>query len=97
MIHQIQFETLSGLRDADLFPLEPANYEHAASLLDQAVESVRGRYLEELAPTTDWVWDERSRVGQSGEWLRRIAVDRTWTPLHFELGFGVSKGRSCDP
>jgi ATP-dependent helicase/nuclease subunit B len=31
------------------------------------------------------------------QWLRRMAEERTWVPLYFELGFGLSASEQRDP
>jgi RecB family exonuclease len=92
LVHDVQFEVLTALRDAGLLPLTAARPGAAMPLLDAAVARVAARYAERLAPAIPRVWEDAvAAVGADlREWLRRMADDPTgWVPHRFELSFGI--------
>jgi RecB family exonuclease len=91
LIHQIQFEFLTALRDADQLPLSSTSCAAAIEQLDASIDRVAQRTFDELAPAIDRVWQDAvaSIRADLHEWLRRIADEGRWVPLHFELSFGL--------
>ncbi|TNF33995.1 MAG: PD-(D/E)XK nuclease family protein, partial [Deltaproteobacteria bacterium] len=101
LFHDVQFELLQRLRDADRLPLgdDPAALEPALALLDTVLAEVAGRYADELAPAIERVWEDglaAIRADLRG-WLRQLAADRDWAPHRFELSFGLPGRRAKDP
>jgi len=92
LMHEIQFRTLTTLRDRGHLPLEAGRLEHPLGELDAAVAQVAGEYRERLAPAISRVWDDGIEAIRLDlrEWLRRIAeAPGGWTPHRFELAFGL--------
>jgi ATP-dependent helicase/nuclease subunit B len=93
IFHDIQFEALTRLREAGLLPVTEAGLDAARAILDAAVETVAKRHHDELAPAIERVWDDAITALRADlrEWLRRAAADADgWTPLRFELAFGLA-------
>jgi CRISPR/Cas system-associated exonuclease Cas4 (RecB family) len=99
LVHDIQFELLEALRDADALPITYANLEAASERLDEVLERVSERYRDQLAPAIERVWlDSVASVrADLREWLRRLADEPTWLPWRFELAFGLRSRRGRDP
>jgi ATP-dependent helicase/DNAse subunit B len=103
MIHEIQARTLATLRDRKLLPFEEAKADACRRTLDETVQRVADRYEDELAPPILKVWqDEVDTVRADLRiWLRDLAAERHWNPLHFELAFGLpltaARGEPRDP
>jgi RecB family exonuclease len=92
LMHEIQFRTLTALRDGGHLPFEPGRIEHALGELDAAVARVSVEYRERLAPAIARVWEDGVEAIRLDlrEWLRRIAeAPGGWTPHRFELAFGL--------
>jgi RecB family exonuclease len=92
LIHEIQFRLLSTLRSANQLPLNPDRLERAFEYLDAAVTGVATEYRERLAPAITRVWEDAIEAIRLDlrEWLRRVAAEaQEWTPVHFELSFGL--------
>ncbi len=92
LIHAIQFRFLAALRAERLLPLAAERRESAFQHLDLAVARVATEYHERLAPAIERVWEDAIEAIRLDlrEWLRRLtATGAEWTPLHFELAFGL--------
>lgn len=99
LIHEIQFELLSELRDASELPVRADSLAAARARLDVVLDRVAARYRDELCPAIDRVWDDGIAAIRADlrEWLRRLADDTAWIPERFELGFGPVKRGERDP
>jgi RecB family exonuclease len=92
LMHEIQFRTLTALRDGGHLPLEAGRLEHALGALDAAVTRVAEEYRERLAPAIARVWEDGVEAIRLDlrEWLRRVAeAPGDWIPHRFELSFGL--------
>jgi len=91
LIHSIQFEFLTELRDAGQLPLELGSLAEAVEVLDARIDDVAARTFEELAPAIERVWLDAiaSIRADLREWLRRMAEEDRWVPHRFELSFGL--------
>lgn len=100
LFHEIQYELLSRLRDANELPVTVDNQARAHDLLDATFEELVPRFAEELAPAIERVWSTEMdglRNDLRG-WLSQMAQSGArWTPRHFELAFGLSPDDSRDP
>ncbi|MDP9003034.1 MAG: PD-(D/E)XK nuclease family protein [Myxococcota bacterium] len=98
LIHEVQFELYSALRDKNLLPVTVANLEEARAHLERVLDGVVARYADDLAPAIDRVWADGIAGVRADlrEWLRRASEDGRWTPLFFELSFGLRGRRERD-
>jgi ATP-dependent helicase/nuclease subunit B len=97
---EVQYETLSALREIEALPVTPENLDDAFDLLDERLEEVAARKHDDLAPAIERVWRDGidSIRADLREWLRRAANDlENWRPEWFELGFGLSDRAHRDP
>lgn len=99
LVHEIQYESLTELRAAELLPITTATLEPARQRLDRTVDRIAAKYRDELAPTIGRVWDDGIAVIRADlrEWLRRMVDDAAWAPSRFELSFGLGSQRGRDP
>ncbi len=95
LIHEVQFKLLRDLQEAGLLPLGPHNLAAARARLDDKLNAVAADYQEKLHPAIERVWQDgiASVRNDMREWLRRTSEDAAWTPLRFELSFGLGKDR----
>lgn len=97
LIHDIQLELFTRLRDQGLLPVRPTILARVQGELDTVIAEVAGRYRDDLAPAIGRVWDDGiAAIGADlREWLRLASLDRTaFVPRHFELSFGLDTQRS---
>ena len=100
LVHDVQFELLTELRDDGLLPLRPSGLEQARGRLDTVLDRVAARHADELAPSIARVWEDaihRIRTDLR-EWLRLMSEDPAWAPWRFELSFGLGSriGRDAE-
>lgn len=100
LVHDVQYATLTALRDRHLLPVTSFNLQHAYDALSSSVDAVASDYRDRLAPAIDRVWVD----GVDGihadlrEWLLRMSEDTTgFVPWRFELSFGLSERELADP
>lgn len=98
LVHEVQFELLTELRDKGMLPVTKDNLDAARALLDTTLARVAQRYHEELAPAIERVWiDAMSSIAADvREWLNRMTEERDWSPAYFELSFGLKDPRAED-
>jgi ATP-dependent helicase/nuclease subunit B len=98
LIHEVQFELYSLLRDERLLPVTRANLEQARAHLERVLDGVAARYADKLAPAIERVWADGIAGVRADlrEWLRRSSEDGQWAPLFFELSFGLNERRERD-
>lgn len=91
LVHEVQFEVLTRLRDEGRLPLQAGDLDSALALADAVLRERAALYAEKLAPAIPRVWDDAIHLIQSDvrEWLRR-QVGVPWVPERFELSFGLS-------
>lgn len=100
LFHEVQFEFLTALRDADRLPVTPETLADGHTALEATLSAVAARYHDQLAPAIERVWLDGIDAIRADlrEWLRRSAADSArWRPEHFELGFGLSDRSQADP
>lgn len=91
LFHAVQFALLQDLKNSALLPVNRERLPQALAHADAALDRVAGDYEEQLAPAIPRVWRaeiEDLRTDLRG-WLQHAAQNDDWTPLHFELGFGL--------
>jgi ATP-dependent helicase/nuclease subunit B len=98
LIHEVQFEFYSTLREEKLLPISARNIETARAHLQRVVDRVVARYADELAPAIERVWADGIAGVRADllEWLRRASEDTRWSPLFFELSFGLQERHQRD-
>ena len=100
LVHDVQFELLGALREAELLPVTPERLEDAWAHLDAVLEKVAARYEEDLSPAIERVWRDgvQSVRADLREWLRRSSIDDSgFVPWRFELAFGLPGRLAADP
>ena len=99
LIHTIQFEFLTELRESGSLPVTSESLDDATSCLDARIETVAGRMFDELAPAIERVWLDSVALIRADlrEWLRRMSEERRWVPHRFELSFGLPGEGGRDP
>lgn len=100
LVHDIQYATLSALRDDRLLPVTPLNLQAAYDVLAGAVARVEAEYRDRLAPAIARVWTDGVEAIQADlrEWLLRMSQDESgYVPWRFELSFGLSERDLADP
>ena len=99
LFHETQFEFFQALKRASLLPLDKSKLDEALDLADRTLQRVADSYREKLAPAIDRVWQSEIEDLRTDlrTWARHVAsIDDEWTPIHFELGFGLPRGASRD-
>ncbi len=93
LVHEVEFEVLSTLREKGLLPLGMDRLEEARAILDETLARVEARYRDDLFPAIPRVWEDSIALVQADlrEWLRRMTEEREWTPAYFELSFGLDE------
>jgi ATP-dependent helicase/DNAse subunit B len=100
LYHEVQFETLTALRAADMLPLHAAALEAGYEMVEAQLVAVAERYNEELAPAIERVWQDgiESIRADLREWMRRMTDDPApFRPERFELSFGLIDRAQSDP
>jgi ATP-dependent helicase/nuclease subunit B len=99
LIHETLFELHGVLRQEALLPVTSQNLSGARAHLDLVLERVARRYKDKLAPAIERVWDDAVAGIRADlrEWLRRASLDTSWTPVFFELSFGLADKADRDP
>ena len=100
IFHEIQFRLFGVLREAQLLPVTDARLDEVFRVLDVVLEGAERDYRDRLAPPIERVWSAEFE-GLRGDlrgWLRQVADEGGgWTPVHAELGFGLSRSGERDP
>ncbi|MCB9898549.1 MAG: PD-(D/E)XK nuclease family protein [Planctomycetes bacterium] len=99
LVHAVLRDVLQRLHDQGALPVRPATLDAARAVLDEELDRHAGRARDELVPAIPRVWDEGIALLRADlcEWLRRMASDDSgWTPLRFELGFGLPAREGMD-
>ncbi|MGH8010897.1 MAG: PD-(D/E)XK nuclease family protein, partial [Candidatus Binataceae bacterium] len=100
LFHEVQFELLTALRESGGLPVTNENLPMACATAESKLETIAGRYYEELAPAIERVWLDGIDAIRADlrEWLRRAADDAAhWRPERFELSFGLADRAQADP
>jgi ATP-dependent helicase/nuclease subunit B len=98
LFHRIQAKLQLALRERGVLPVKVKELPDALELLDKVVDSVAGQAYEELAPAIDRVWQDEieSMRADLRMWLRKVAEQDGWVPVHFEFGFGLPPNEERD-
>jgi CRISPR/Cas system-associated exonuclease Cas4 (RecB family) len=94
LVHNVQFQVLTELRDAGELPVRPATLGDARRVLDRALDVEAARQAENLAPAIPRVWEDGVDTIRADlhEWLARQADDASgWVPERFELSFAIAE------
>lgn len=100
LVHQLLAELLRRLAADGLLPLTSERLPAAEAALEETFERVRDAAREELAPAIPRVFeDETNALRAEVRLVLRSMADaaRHWTPVHFELGFGLPGRAGLDP
>ncbi len=100
LVHDVQYATLTALRDERLLPVTPLNLTLAYTVLERAVTRVGAEYRDRLAPAIARVWADGvdAIYADLREWLLRMSQDESgYVPWRFELSFGLSERERADP
>jgi ATP-dependent helicase/nuclease subunit B len=92
LFHAVQREVVLALQADELLPLTEANLPRARELLQRCLEIELARAREAYAPAIERVFDAAlgSLRSDLEGWLRALAQDDEWSPLHAELEFGFA-------
>jgi ATP-dependent helicase/DNAse subunit B len=102
LFHSVQFRLFSRLQSMDLLPITANNYTTIYPIADEVLSEVAELYREETAPAIPRIWEgevEEVRWDVRG-WIRHVAQfpdASDWTPVRFELAFGLRDRAECDP
>ncbi len=99
LVHEVLYEFVTELRQADLLPFDPARAREVNDRLERIVDASAHRYADRLAPAIARVWEDGIQTIKADlrEWLRRAIADGIWSPYYLELSFGpVPKGEGRD-
>lgn len=93
LIHEVYFELFSELRTAGWVPVTHQRLAAIYERADRTLDRVAARYHDDLAPAIERVWDEGITAIRADirEWLRRVADQPEWDPIHGELAFGTTR------
>src|SRR5262249_52651845 len=99
LFHEVQFETLSCLRELGLLPVSRTRLESAYAVMEESLRRVAERSHDELAPAIERVWLDGidSIRADLREWMRRMTAAPDYCPERFELAFGLAARRQADP
>ena len=100
IFHEIQFRLFGALREAELLPVTHVRLDDVFGVLDVVLDGAESDYRERLAPPIERVWraEFEGLRGDLRGWLRQVADEGGgWTPIHAELGFGLSRSGERDP
>jgi ATP-dependent helicase/nuclease subunit B len=91
LFHDVLRAAGSELNRRGLLPVTASSHDLAGSVLDEVFREIVARYRDEFAPAIDRVWhDAMSEVRTDvRRWLARLTSEPSWSPAHFELGFGL--------
>jgi ATP-dependent helicase/nuclease subunit B len=98
LVHEVQFNLLTELRNAGLLPVTKNRLEAASQLLVQVLARVSSIEHDRLSPAIERVWKDaiENIAADLREWLRRMPEEPDWTPAYFELSFGLKDVRDQD-
>jgi ATP-dependent helicase/nuclease subunit B len=99
LFHEVQFETLSSLREIGLLPVMRSNLERAYTVMEESLRCVTERMHDKLAPAIERVWLDgiASIRADLREWMRRMTAAPDYCPERFELAFGLTDRKQADP
>lgn len=98
LVHEVQYELLTRLRDRGLLPVTKLRLDAARDLLDEVLLEIGSEERERLNPAIGRVWEDAMEgiAADLREWLRRMPEEPHWTPAYFELSFGLKDVRKQD-
>ncbi len=98
LFHRIQAKLQHALEDRGLLPVKTIELPRALELLDRIVDDVASQAYEDLAPAIERVWQDEieSMRADLRMWLRKVAEQDGWVPVHFEFGFGFAPNEERD-
>lgn len=100
LFHRVQFELFRDLQGQGLLPFREDRRDEILERADEVLDRVAAEYAEDVAPAIPRVWEseiEDLRIDLRS-WVREVLYhDADWTPIHFELSFGLSHDQGRDP
>lgn len=95
IFHHVQADVLRRLRAAGQLPLTEEAIDASQGVLDDSLDRLAAAYRDDLAPAIERIWDDEIDTMRADlrRWLRGVARDATWKPIHFEFAFGLSTAR----
>jgi len=99
LVHEVQARTLRALAADGGLPLVDARLPIADARLDAVLVATAERFRDLVAPPIPHVWDDEIAAIRRDlrTWLRHIAADAAWQPVHAELAFGLPVDERHDP
>jgi ATP-dependent helicase/nuclease subunit B len=99
LFHGIQREFLRQAKLRGMLPITRDNLGQAEALLEEVFGTEVARVREELAPASERVFELSLNTARTDlrQWIALMAQERSWVPVHFELGFGLSPSDQRDP
>jgi CRISPR/Cas system-associated exonuclease Cas4 (RecB family) len=98
LVHEVQFQLLTRLRDAGLLPVTKPRLDKARDMLDTVLAEIGAAEHDRLNPAIERVWKDtiEAIAADLREWLRLMPEEPDWTPAYFELSFGLKDRRDQD-
>jgi RecB family exonuclease len=92
IVHDVLHDLGVRLEAASLLPLDAARLADAEPVLVASWRATVDRHAETLAPAVRRTWDDAMAaiLADVREWLRRRVAVGPWSPIAFELGFGLT-------
>jgi CRISPR/Cas system-associated exonuclease Cas4 (RecB family) len=98
LFHAAAAAVLQQLLQRGLLPASSESAAAASSILHDTFEALAARARDDCAPAISGVFEATLEAVRSdlAEWLRRTLEERSWLPVHLELGFGVRSAPDTD-
>jgi ATP-dependent helicase/nuclease subunit B len=99
IFHAMQFRLMQELAAAKALPVTRENRGAALDAADRVLHAVAEKYFDDLAPAIPRVWQNEIDDLKTDlrAWLIDVSERSTeWTPIHFELSFGLQAGEERD-
>jgi len=100
ILHRIQADFLSRLREDDALPVSATNVSSALRVLEEVIGGVEAEYRESTCPAILRVWADEIEILRTDLrlWVSRMGESTSeWVPSNFELSFGLPKIDNRDP
>jgi CRISPR/Cas system-associated exonuclease Cas4 (RecB family) len=99
IFHATQFQLMQELSSKKALPVTRGNRGAALETADRVLKQVAAKYYDDLAPAIPRVW--KNEIDDLQTDLRAWLIDVSeraveWTPVHFELSFGLKTDEERD-